>query len=162
MGRFGRYVIDADGHGGEPLDWRHRISDEFKPQMRAWVASMKAAYGDLPGGGIQVNQENSRDTNRPDGELDFDVPMAPGMYDPVQRMPDMDLEGIDIAILFPPGSGEEWAMGDPKFSAALCRTLNDARAEYASHAPERLKLVAKLPIGGGLPWGFWKPLLPET
>ena len=146
MGRFGRYVIDADGHGGEPLDWRRRIPDEFKPQMRAWVASMKATYGDLPGGGMQVSEENSRDTTRPDGELDFDVPMAPGMYDPVRRMPDMDLEGIDVAVLFPPGSGEEWAMGDPKFAAALCRTLNDARAEYVSHAPERLKLVAKLPM----------------
>jgi predicted TIM-barrel fold metal-dependent hydrolase len=146
MGRYGRYVIDADGHGGEPLDWRHRIQDEFKPQMRAWVASMKAVYGDLPGGGMQVNDENARETTRPDGELDFDVPMAAGMYDPAKRMPDMDLEGIDVAVLFPPGSGEEWAMGDPKFAAAVCRTLNDARAEYVSHAPERLKLVAKLPM----------------
>ncbi len=79
MGRFGRYVIDADGHGGEPLDWRRRIPDEFKPQMRAWVAAMKATYGDLPGGGMQVNEENARETTRPDGELDFDVPMAAGM-----------------------------------------------------------------------------------
>ncbi len=37
-------------------------------------------------------------------------------------------------------------MGDPDFAAALCRTLNDARAEYLSHAPERLKAVAKLPM----------------
>ena len=57
-----------------------------------------------------------------------------------------DLEGIDLAVLFPPGSGEEWAMDDPGFAAAMCRTLNDARAEYASHAPDRLKLVAKLPM----------------
>ena len=26
---------------------------------------------------------------------------------------------IDVAVLFPPGSGEEWAMGDPKFAAAV-------------------------------------------
>jgi predicted TIM-barrel fold metal-dependent hydrolase len=68
------------------------------------------------------------------------------MYDPEPRMEDMDLEGIDVAVLFPPGSGEEWALGDAEFSAALCTTLNDARAEYASHCPERLKLVAKLPM----------------
>ena len=49
MGRFGHYVIDADGHGGEPLGWRRRIPDEFKPQMRAYVAAMKARYGDLLG-----------------------------------------------------------------------------------------------------------------
>ena len=37
-------------------------------------------------------------------------------------------------------------MDDVGFSTALCRTLNDARAEYASYAPDRLKLVAKLPM----------------
>ncbi len=146
MGRFGLPVIDADGHGGEPLGWRRRIPDEFLPQMRAYVAAMKEKYKGLPGGGAQISEENPRETVRPDDELEFDVPMRPGMYDPASRLPDMDLEGIDVAVLFPPGSGEEWAMGDPKFAAALCRTLNDARAEYASHAPERLKLVAKLPM----------------
>ena len=146
MGKFGRYVIDADGHGGEPLDWRRRIPDEFLPQMRAWVRSLKERYKDIPGGGMQINAENPREVVRPDDDLDFDVPMRAGMYDPEQRMPDMDLEGIDVAVLFPPGSGEEWALGDPKFSIAVCRTLNDARAEYASHDPDRLKLVAKLPM----------------
>jgi predicted TIM-barrel fold metal-dependent hydrolase len=68
------------------------------------------------------------------------------MYDPAARLADMDLEGIDVAVLYPPGSGEEWAMDDAEFAGALCRTLNDARAEFASHAPDRLKLVAKLPM----------------
>ena len=58
----------------------------------------------------------------------------------------MELEGIDVTVLFPPGSGEEWALGDAGFAAALCRTLNDARAEYASHAPDRIKVLAKLPM----------------
>ena len=30
MGRYGFEVIDADGHGGEPLDWRRRIPDRFR------------------------------------------------------------------------------------------------------------------------------------
>ncbi|NQZ95963.1 MAG: amidohydrolase family protein [Myxococcales bacterium] len=146
MGRFGHYVIDADGHGGEPLDWRRRIPSEFLPQMRTWVRSLKEKYKDIPGGGMQINVENPREVVRPADDLDFDVPMRAGMYDPAQRLPDMDLEGIDVAVLFPPGSGEEWALSDPKFSIAVCRTLNDARAEYASFAPDRLKLVAKLPM----------------
>jgi predicted TIM-barrel fold metal-dependent hydrolase len=37
-------------------------------------------------------------------------------------------------------------LNDAGFSKALCRTLNDARAEYAAHAPERIKMVAKLPM----------------
>lgn len=146
MGRFGHYVIDADGHGGEPLGWRRRIPHAFESRMREYVASMKSTYKNLPGGGMQINAENVRDTVRPDDDLDFDVPMRPGMADPAARLEDMQLEGIDAAVLFPPGSGEEWALDDAEFAAALCTTLNDARAEYASHAPERLKLVAKLPM----------------
>ena len=146
MGRFGNYVIDADGHGGEPRDWRRRIPQRFEPEMRRYVAEMKAHYTGLPGGGAQISERNPRDAVRPSGELDFDVELRPGMHDPRLRLEDMDEEGIDVAVLYPPGSGEEWALGDVAFAGALCRTLNDARAEYAAHAPERLKLVAKLPM----------------
>jgi predicted TIM-barrel fold metal-dependent hydrolase len=72
--------------------------------------------------------------------------MRPGMWDPRARLDDMDLEGIDVAVLFPPGAGEEWALLDPPFAAALCRALNDARAEYCAFAPGRLHAVAKLPL----------------
>jgi predicted TIM-barrel fold metal-dependent hydrolase len=68
------------------------------------------------------------------------------MYDAKARLDDMDLEGIDVAVLFPPGSGEEFALHDPAFSIALCRALNDGRAEYASFAPDRLKVLAKVPM----------------
>jgi predicted TIM-barrel fold metal-dependent hydrolase len=145
MGRFGRYVIDADGHGGEPLGWRTRIPRKHMPTMRAYVDSMRARYKDLPGGGMRVS-DAADDTVPDEDALEFGAPLQPGMYDAEKRMPDMDLEGIDLAILFPPGSGEEWAMDDPAFAGALCSTLNDARAEYASLAPDRLKLVAKLPM----------------
>jgi predicted TIM-barrel fold metal-dependent hydrolase len=144
MGRFGYYVIDADGHGGEPLGWRRRIPKRFEGQMRAYVAQMRAHYTGLPGDGNRATE--GAPPLAPDDDLEFGGVLQPGMYDPEKRLPDMDLEGIDVAVLYPPGSGEEWALGDAEFAAALCRTLNDARAEYASHAPERLKLVAKLPM----------------
>jgi len=149
MGRVGGYgypVIDADGHGGEPLRWRRRIPDEFKSQMIEYVRSMKATYTGLPGGGMQVSDHNPREPHLSDDDLDFEPEMRQGMYDPAARLEDMDLEGIDTTVMFPPGSGEEWALGDAKFSAAVCSTLNDARAEYAAFAPDRLKLVAKLPM----------------
>ena len=113
MGRMGHYVIDADGHGGEPLGWRRRIPTAFESQMRTYIGAMKEKYKNLPGGGMQINQDNERNTERPADEFDFDVPMRPGMYDPALRLDDMDLEGIDVAVLFPPGSGEEWALSDP-------------------------------------------------
>ncbi len=148
MGRFGHYVIDADGHGGEPLGWRRRIPDAFASRMREYVDSMRSKYTNLPGDGLRSTDADSDATPAPASEDDLELTtdMRPGMYDPAPRMKDMDDEGIDVAVLFPPGSGEEWALADVEFSIALCRTLNDARAEYASYAPDRLKLVAKLPM----------------
>lgn len=145
MGRLGHYVIDADGHGGEPLGWRKRIPDAFKSRMLEYVGSMKAKYTNLPGAGLRATEE-AAPAALTDDDLELTSDMQPGMYDPVPRMKDMDEEGIDMTVLFPPGSGEEWALGDVDFSVALCQTLNDARAEYASHDPNRLKLVAKLPM----------------
>jgi predicted TIM-barrel fold metal-dependent hydrolase len=147
VGYSGYPVIDADGHGGEPPRWRHRIPDRYRTRMAEYVRSMKNTYGDVPGGGLQLSDANPRAAAwDDDDELDFDPAMRAGMYEPSARLEDMDLEGIDVTVMFPPGSGEEWALGDAGFAAALCRTLNDARAEYASFAPERLKLVAKLPM----------------
>ncbi len=152
VGRYGEHVIDADGHGGEPLDWRRRIPDRFRDRMVRYVRACKEQYTlggrSVPGGGMQVNEANPRDTrwSDDDWELTPAAAMRAGMYDPVARLDDMDLEGIDVAVLYPPGAGEEFALHDPEFSVALCRTLNDARAEYAAHAPDRLKLVAKLPM----------------
>ena len=47
MGRFGRYVIDADGHGGEPLGWRTRIAPAHRATMRAYVDAMRAKYNNF-------------------------------------------------------------------------------------------------------------------
>src|SRR4030095_2957783 len=143
MGRFGHYVIDADGHGGEPLGWRRRIPKPFEPAMRFYVESMRATYGDMKAGGLRVTTPGGV---APPAEEHWELgaPLQPGMHERAARIADMDLEGIDVAVLYPPGAGEEWALGDVEFAAALCRTLNDARAEFASFAPERFRLVAKL------------------
>ena len=143
MGRHGYYVIDADGHGGEPENWRDGIPRAFQPQMERYLERMRKHYTGLPGGGQKKGSGGPGGVARVGSEPDE---MRPGMYEPAARLEDMDFEGIDVTVMFPPGSGEEWALLDPAFSIALCRTLNDARARFASHCPERLKLVAKLPM----------------
>jgi len=152
MGRYGRYVIDADGHGGEPIGWRRRVPDRFHSRVVEYVREIKQHYSRaaaaVPGAGMQIGVHNPPASMWADDDFEVNKPesMRPGMYDPVARIEDMDLEGIDVAVLYPPGSGEEFALHDAAFSIELCRALNDARAEYASHAPDRLKVVAKLPM----------------
>jgi predicted TIM-barrel fold metal-dependent hydrolase len=136
MGRFGSWVIDADGHGGDLSNWQDRLPDAFKPHMEARRARIKTHFANLPGVGIKETK----------GTAKLNSLERAGMTDPKARLEDMDLEGIDQTIMFPGGAGEEWAGLDRDFAIALCRTLNDARAEFTRYAPKRLMSVAKLPM----------------
>jgi len=134
MGRFGYHVIDADGHGGEFASWRDKVPAQWRERLGEYRDRVAKHYAKLalPGGG----------TSRPGDKFD----VRPGMTDPTERLKDMDLEGIDVTVNFPGGAGEEWAMLDPAFALALCRTMNDAKAEFCGHAPKRIKAIAKLPM----------------
>ncbi len=126
------HVIDADGHGGEPENWQERLPDEFKPKLQAYRERLKKHFANLPGMGT-ARKGDREDKRR-------------GMYDPTARIADMDLEGIDVSVLFPGGAGEEWAMMDHDFAVALSRTLNNAHHEFCQYDPQRLKTIAKLPM----------------
>ena len=130
MGRFGYHVIDADGHGGEAANWRDNVPTQWRQRLAEYRDRVAKHYAKLvlPGGG----------TKRPGDKFD----LRPGMTNPDERLKDMDLEGIDVTVTFPGGAGEEWAMLDPDFATALCRTMNDAKAEFCRHAPQRIKSIA--------------------
>jgi predicted TIM-barrel fold metal-dependent hydrolase len=136
MGRFGHHVIDADGHGGDLPDWQSRLPERFQPQMAARRERIREQFANLPGVGVKQTR----------GTAKLDSLERAGMTDPKARLADMDLEGIDQTIMFPGGAGEEWAGLDRDFAIALCRTLNDARAEFTRFDRHRLKSVAKLPM----------------
>lgn len=136
MGKYGFRVIDADGHGGDLPDWHLRLPPQFMPHWEERRARIKQHFANLPGVGVKETK----------GTAKLNSLERAGMTDPAARLEDMDLEGIDTTIMFPGGAGEEWAGLDRDFAIALCRTLNDARAEFTRHSPERLKSVAKLPL----------------
>jgi uncharacterized protein len=136
MGKFGYYVIDADGHGGDPPNWWERLPPQWKPKWDERRARIKQHFANLPGVGVKETK----------GTAKLDMTERPGMSDPKARLADMDLEGIDQVVCFPGGAGEEWAGLDREFAVALCRTMNDARAEYMRYEPTRLKSNAKLPM----------------
>lgn len=136
MGKFGYHVIDADGHGGDLDNWQARIPAAFQPKWDERKAKISKQFANLVGVGVKETK----------GTAKVDAGQRPGMTDPKARIEDMDLEGIDQTVMFPGGAGEEWAGLDRDFAIVLCRTLNDARAEFLRHNPQRLKSVAKLPM----------------
>jgi len=136
MGKHGYYVIDADGHGGDPQNWFEGLPAQFKPKWQERTQRIKSHFANLVGVGVKETKGTAR----------VDATQRAGMSDPAARLQDMDLEGIDEVVCFPGGAGEEWAGLDRDFANALCRTLNDARAGFMRHAPKRLKSIAKLPM----------------
>ena len=142
-------VIDADGHVFEhSVDWAERLKRLDPPyNNRApkwvkddWGRSRLLIEGRLPivfGPGLGQTGPfvEGIKTNRPGGT------------DPHARLKDMDVEGVDIAILY----GTSFRSGvcglmDGEYAAAICRAYNDWLAEYCSADPKRLKGAALVPL----------------
>src|SRR5689334_18101616 len=72
----------------------------------------------------------------------------PGMAHPLKRLPDMDEEGIEVAIIF----GTSIAlmvngMADKPLAAVLCHAVNRWLVEeYLAPDPKRLKGVGLIPL----------------
>src|ERR1041384_1642188 len=139
-------VIDADGHVNEgdvdlkpylPEKWRAqapvRLRDN-KGHMRMLLEGRIWPTADGPGpGGTGALPDQAGKTR-------------PGMTNAQARLDDMDLEGIDVAILF----GTQVALTvnglmNGEFAAALCRAVNQALLEYCAADPARLKAVGLIP-----------------
>lgn len=135
-------VIDADGHCSEP--WQ---------ELGNWMPPEFANKGPIEYDGRIVWEDHVvlRATGRdpgPRGPYADTVNTAgrPGQEDPVQRLRDMDYEGIDVAVIF--GALTMFAVNgleDCRLAAAACRGFNNWLLEYMSADPMRLKGVGLIP-----------------
>lgn len=139
-------VVDADGHVNEgDIDFASRLPEKWRSQApvrlndnqgyprillegRIWAASQG------PGPGVTGPFTDKARKRRP------------GMTDPVERLKDMDLEGIDVAIIF----GTQIALTvnglmSGELAAVLCHAVNDWLLEYCSADPKRLRAVGLIP-----------------
>jgi uncharacterized protein len=139
-------VIDADGHCQEPedglADWLpeeyvsrapRKITDNLgQPRMllegRVW--------GKSEGLGPGVSGPFARHI----------VGSRPGMRDASKRLPDMDEEGVDVAVIF--GTSIALTVNglqDKGLSTAVCQAVNRWLIDYCSTDPKRLKSVGLIP-----------------
>src|SRR5207244_4191242 len=79
------------------------------------------------------------------GEMKY-VDGRRGGFDPHARIPDMDLDGIDAAFLYPSVGLFAGAVTEPGLAAAMCRAYNRWLADYCQPYPDRLFGVAMLPM----------------
>jgi predicted TIM-barrel fold metal-dependent hydrolase len=147
-------VIDADGHVLEPMDmWEKYIDPAFRERAPRLVIDTDGrerllvetqVLGSSKGFGV-IGAIGARDTEMDDGEMTY-ADGRPGGFDPHKRIPDMDLDGIDAAFLYPSVGLFAGAVKDPELAAAMCRAYNRWLADYCRPYPDRLFGVAMLPM----------------
>ncbi len=158
----GHRFVDCDMHIMEPTDLFDRYLDPaFKPRV---TSSLRPVDGGATGmrrrplwffdGTPTSNDGNISQYNRIRGPLvsgranahvNFAVERG---YDAEAQIIGMQMEGIDIAVLFPTAGLAFLARDnmDPQFSAAICRAYNDWLHDFIQHSPDQLKMAAMLPV----------------
>jgi predicted TIM-barrel fold metal-dependent hydrolase len=139
-------VVDADGHVNEgdvdlkpylPEKWRSQAPVRLRdnrghPRMLLEGRIWPTAEG--PGPGVSGPMTEKARKSRP------------GMTDANERLKDMDLEGIDVAVIF----GTQIALTvnglmNEEFAGALCHAVNEWLFQYCSADPKRLRFVGLIP-----------------
>jgi predicted TIM-barrel fold metal-dependent hydrolase len=149
----GHRIVDSDGHLLEPadvfdgrVDPRHlerapRILRDAEGRQGMSFDGTPPYTGGVFGLGDAVTPQGLR---APQGRQWDEA--QPGGFDPHQRIRDMDIEGIDAAVLFPTLGLFLPLVPDGEAMAAIARCLNDHAVDYCRPYPDRLFPVALLPL----------------
>ncbi len=163
----GMRFVDCDMHIMEPVDLFERYLDK---KFRDRVTLPIDAKGNFKRGTIYIDDEATtwdiemqqhrkpnkgvlgEHTTQPlsgsriaaGGHLDFAIERN---YDGEAQIMGMELEGIDIAVLFPTMGLSLLARDgmDPRLSLALAQAYNNWIHEFCRHSPDQLKWAALLP-----------------
>src|SRR3989449_9205022 len=140
-------IIDADGHVLEKnIPWAELLEEPYRSRAPRPVTDNR---------GHSFIMIDGKLTPKPVGKGCSFVgaprsrsPHATtGMVDPTQRLKDMDLEGIDTAVLF--GTSPFLSLPfveDKDLACAIAQVYNNWLANYCKTDPRRLKGVALVPI----------------
>jgi predicted TIM-barrel fold metal-dependent hydrolase len=161
--------VDSDMHVMEPPDLFERYLDpKFKDRVSVKVgADGRPSRG--PAGSILIDGLPTSDSDlqqyrkrRNAGPTRVITPLAGSRLQETDRLDfaierdynaeaqvmGMQMEGVDIAVLFPTmGLGLLARNGvDPRLSLAICQAYNNWIHEFCQYSPERLKFAAMLPV----------------
>jgi uncharacterized protein len=148
-------VIDADGHVLEPVNlWRDYIDPKFRDRAPKLVVDEKGKQrlmiedvyvGSQAGGVGALGAIGARQGVVVANTMEYSEGRKGG-FDPHARIPDMDSDGIDAAILYPSLGLFVGSVEDPLLAAAICRAYNRWLADYCKPYPKRLFGMAMLPL----------------
>jgi len=169
MSRQGFLIMDSDLHLMEPEDlWARYLDEPYRANPPKFFGAQKQSlspnkedkgntdtiFGMEVQGQVIPAFANAQGAIRQSRELarrsrarhpHFQVARARG-FDPASTLAAMDIEGIDVAVMY--GTrGRQILMHDdlaPDYAAALARAYNNWAHEYCQSHPERLKFAAQV------------------
>ena len=147
-------VVDADGHVLEPIDmWEKYMDDrEMKPLAPRFynddngVQQVTFDGQTIPRGVIGLAGRNAGKPISPETSKQRWEEQQPGGFDPHKRVADLDLDGIDGAVLYPTIGLRYCGVRNPRLAAALCRAYNNWLADFCKASPGRLIGVGAIPL----------------
>ena len=144
-------VISSDDHVFEPADmWTSRAESRFKDQaphvVRKDDGSDWWVCGDHKVGHMGGGAQAGRRFEEPEKLSIRDVyeNVRPGGYEPDAHVKDMDIDGVDVSILYPTITLNLYRIPDSQVLSAMFGIYNDWIAEFCRTYPERLKGIAIL------------------
>jgi len=142
MGRGGFKVFDSDMHIMEPPDlWERYIDPAFRSRAPRGITSgnvrdLRLQFPDKPPFAIR-SPHSGRNFER--NQATYAEHSRRG-WGPDVQLEAMDVEGIDVAVMFPSRglSSLTWPEMDPKFAHAMARAYNDWLHDFCQFAPDRM------------------------
>ena len=147
----GYRIISSDNHISEPPDlWLSRMEPRFRDRaprivrdadgLDWWYCDGKKVPGTgfgFGGGQTGVRFEEGAGANLKIAGVFENV--RPGAYIPEEQVKDMDIDGVDVSILYPTTGLQLFKQPDGEFLTDIFRAYNDWIAEFCQRASNRLK-----------------------
>jgi predicted TIM-barrel fold metal-dependent hydrolase len=142
-------VIDADGHVVETdatfADHLDRRFASWAPRVVQFDDHFRYVCGDRMSFRIFARPETVGAPGQTAHRTDSPV-VARGASDPAGRLADLDVEGVERAVLYPTYGLMIQGVVERQPAVALCRAVNDWLADYCSYDPHRLIGAGALPM----------------
>ena len=148
----GYRVVSSDDHVIEPPDlWTSRAEPQYKDRVARIVLGVGGGddwwYCDGAklmglGAGAQVGRRFEEPEKL--SLMDKVENTRPGGYIPEEHVKDMDIDGVDVSIIYPTTGLLLYTLTDIEFLTSLFTTYNDWLVEHCKPFPNRLKGIAML------------------
>jgi len=148
-------LISSDSHVSEPPDlWVERLDTRYRDRAPRVVLNPEGqegaylVYEGYPPHNLAIGLGAGRTPEELAAFLKTGTyaDARPGGWDPAQRLPDMELDGVEADVLYTTLGFRLFWLKDAGLQRACFRVYNDWLAEYCSYAPRRLKGLALISL----------------